>query len=290
VNGIVSRLTRDAKEFERAAAAQQEERRKLAQRVREKERNLRAAVHAEVIDIVVAGQGFHPSDAARQDAEGKGKHDWIPGPVEAGAPVPLSAEELVQLYRLNTDLRQEDENQIHSGLPPVDKLMRSDDFTSIAKALSSPLPHEPIQKDQWEIPANTIPAERLERLLLQIQDATARVETEPEWLRTCVHAGLLGNPHQAPWDDLVNLLEASAREIAECTHELLDFEVKVDPSLEIDEAFRVGGGAHDLGRWHRVLLAAWKVPVDEDPRSDSRQRQAACDSRRNPSSSARPSD
>lgn len=269
VNGIVSKLTRDAKEFERAAVARQDERRKLATKARERERDLRTAVHAEFIDIVVAGQGFHPSEAARQVADGRGKHNWIPGPVEPGAPVPLSAEELVQLYRLNADLRREDENQIRSGLPPVDKLMRPDDFTFISKALNSPLPHEPIERGQWEIPANTIPGDRLERLLAQIQEATVRVEKEPEWLRTCVHAGLLGEPHQAPWDDLVSLLEQSATEIAACTRELLDFEVKVEPSVDLDEALRAaeemlahvssGGG---IGFFSRIGKSSWTKTLE----------------------------
>jgi very-short-patch-repair endonuclease/DNA polymerase III delta prime subunit len=264
VNGIISRLTRDAREFERVAVARQEERRKLTQKVREKERDLRTAIHAEFIDIIVAGQGFHPSEAARQVAEGNGKHDWIPGLLEPGAPIPLAGEELAQLYRLNADLRREDEDQIHAGLPPIDTLMRPDDFTFISTALKSPLPHEPVERGQWEIPDNTIPGDRLERLLNQLQEATARVEKEPEWLRTCIHAALLGDPHQAPWDDMVSLLEQSATEIAACTGELLDFEVNIDLTTDADEALRAAeemlahlssGGR--IGFFSRIGKSSW---------------------------------
>src|SRR5579863_1453105 len=105
VGSIAERLSRaDAVSLELEARKLEAERRELLKKLREVRSQLTNARADEYRDIAIAGRSCAPADAARQVMEEKEAYSWIPGPVAAVAPLPLSAGELVDLYRTNTSL------------------------------------------------------------------------------------------------------------------------------------------------------------------------------------------
>src|SRR5256885_10576205 len=79
-------------------------------------------------DIVISGKTWTPADAARKVAQEKESLGWIPGPVAAVAPVPLSPPELTDLYRTNVSLSREDESELSGHLPDLRDLPGPEDF------------------------------------------------------------------------------------------------------------------------------------------------------------------
>jgi len=264
VNGIVAKLTSDKAVFDSRARALHEERRALKKRIVEKTRELKTALRAEIEDVVVAGRGTHPSEAARIIAGGLEANDWLPGEVDAGAPLPLSIADLSVLYRLNSDLRREDELLVLAGLPQVSELILPTDFRSVAAQLLAPLP----PPKEWRFPASTA-TESLRVLEAEISGALNLLDQAGPWVRSCIHAGLVGGEGRQTWVDFEAFIDSSFQEIAGLRRKLVGFEVTIDAALDVEEAasasdamamhVEAGGG---LSWFSRFGHADWTKTLD----------------------------
>src|SRR5438046_3262239 len=95
VGSIAERLSRaDAGSLELEAQKLEGERHELLTKLSEVRKQLMEARADEYRSIGIGGKSFAPADAARQVAAEKEMHGWIPGPVAAVAPLPLSPGEL----------------------------------------------------------------------------------------------------------------------------------------------------------------------------------------------------
>jgi very-short-patch-repair endonuclease/cellulose biosynthesis protein BcsQ len=179
VHAITQRLSdSDAARLHESARRLEEERRRLLRDIARARQALVEAIGSEYRSIVVAGQEYRPSDAARYVAEGIGRNDWIPGPVELGAALPLSREELAELYRLNRELTEVDEQELSVRLPDPQALFAPDEFDRIvARIREEPDGHRP---EWWlrshtsgEIPDLQAVAEEARTLGQRVQQAEA---------------------------------------------------------------------------------------------------------------------
>src|SRR5437588_2902465 len=115
VGSIAERLSRaDAGSLEMEAKKLEAERLDLLKKLEEIRNQLSDGRADEYRDIVISGKTWTPADAARKVAQEKESLGWIPGPVAAVAPVPLSPGELTDLYRTNVSLSREDESELSS--------------------------------------------------------------------------------------------------------------------------------------------------------------------------------
>src|SRR5262249_60185633 len=80
--------------------------------------------------VALRGKHWSPADAARKVAQEKEFYGWVPGPVAAVAPLPLSSFELTDLYRTNVSLSAEDEAALSGSLPEMHDLPQPNDFDS----------------------------------------------------------------------------------------------------------------------------------------------------------------
>src|SRR6266478_1545861 len=95
VGSIAERLSRaDAGLLETGAKKLEAQRLDLLEKQDEIRSQLTEARADEYRDIVISGKSWAPADAARKAAQEKETCSWIPGPVAAVAPVPLSPAEL----------------------------------------------------------------------------------------------------------------------------------------------------------------------------------------------------
>jgi len=178
VHAITQRLSDgDAARLHEEARRLEEERRRLLCEIAHKRRELVEAIGSEYRSIIVAGQEYRPSDAARYVAERTGC-DWIPGPVELGAALPLSREELAELYRLNRELTEVDEQELSVRLPDPQALFAPDEFDRIvARIREEPDGHRPEWWEQShtsdEIPDLQAVAEEARTLGQRVQQAEA---------------------------------------------------------------------------------------------------------------------
>ena len=91
----------DPRDLDKKVGILREQRNKIIDNLKRARNDLMMARNDEYRDIVILGQVFSPSQGARQVSKGKGVDDWIPGPLAAGEPLPLSLEEINDLYKSN---------------------------------------------------------------------------------------------------------------------------------------------------------------------------------------------
>lgn len=112
VRAIVERLSENPEALHQQARRLLDQREELLERIAELRLKLIESISAEYRPIVVGGREFPPSEAAKFVAAGTGIDDWIPGPIEGGANLPLSREEVIELYKLNEYLDQSEEAEL----------------------------------------------------------------------------------------------------------------------------------------------------------------------------------
>src|SRR5947209_11630246 len=108
VGSIAERLSRaDARALELEAKKFEAQRHDLLKKLEELRNQLSEARADEYRDISLAGKHWSPADASRKVAQEKEFYGWVPRPVAAAAPLPLSSTELTDLYRTNVSVTRE---------------------------------------------------------------------------------------------------------------------------------------------------------------------------------------
>ncbi len=265
VSGIVARLSRaDTAALASEAAGLAEQRRRLRARMEAVERELRQARRDEYADIVVAGEGVTPAIAARRVAAGKGAADWIPGPVEAGAALPLTVGQLRELYELNRRISAEDERDLSGTLPALDAVPTDEQFRALAaevrrlEALNLRADREVWVRDDQE-------PESLREMLEAAQEAVRPIaESEPWFLKAAI-AGQRGGDDRAVWDDLIEKVEGTCREIASLQALILEVGPRLDWDRPLADQVRISAeilayltSGRTLGRLARLWHREWR--------------------------------
>jgi hypothetical protein len=60
-----------------------------------------------------------------------GVHDWLPGPLKQGAPMPLSVSELTELYASNISLTEDEISELSCSLPYLGDLLTPAQFVQL---------------------------------------------------------------------------------------------------------------------------------------------------------------
>ncbi len=225
IEAIVERLSSsDADRLGYEAHTFQRQRGAILTRIREVRQQIIAARANEYRDVVVAGQGYTPSEAARTVSEGRGRHDWIPGPVRLGAPLPLSAGELIELYRTNTAVTPEDERELATVLPnpsdlpdPVEFERLMTDRTRLARKDLQ------LRQDLWSGAPKDQEPRTLEDLLQRLTQAAHPLHEMSGWRFAAIAAGRGDGIHREPWDKLLALIGTVYDTAAQTENSMLQY-------------------------------------------------------------------
>jgi very-short-patch-repair endonuclease len=204
----VSSLETEAKKLET-------ERLDLLKKLAEIRGRLADARADEYREIAIGGKSWAPADGARQVVQDKEVHGWIPGPVAAVAPLPLSAGELADLYRTSASISREDENELSGHLPELHDLPRADDFeSSVSERHRLVMEDLDLRSDLWESNATQSSPEEIEGLSAALVQAVEPLSGKDKWKLAAVYAGKYGDVHRQPWDQLVSFVRLVHREAA----------------------------------------------------------------------------
>lgn len=121
----------DPRDLDRKAGRLREQRNIILDDLKRARNDLMLARNDEYRDVVIAGQAFSPSGAARQVSKGKGENDWLPGPLAEGAPLPLGLEEINELYKSNEIVEEYGDGDFQDPTfhdERIRKLLAPDDF------------------------------------------------------------------------------------------------------------------------------------------------------------------
>lgn len=201
---------KDPLELERLSRTLQEHRRAMLTAVHDLKQQLHDAVASEYKEIVIGGTPYKPLQAAKFLAKGKKKYDWIPAPVTAGAPLPLSEKGVLDLYRTNRSVSALDEKEILLGLPSSSSLPRPDDFRRMISAQSSLERRDRYSGNEFWSDAPPVEKkyiETLKGLHQELQGCSEYLANADLWQLTLVEAGRRGDDHRAPWVSLLQTVE-----------------------------------------------------------------------------------
>jgi hypothetical protein len=243
VGSIAERLSRaDAGSLEMQAKRLESERLELLKKLDEIRNQLTEARADEHRDIAIAGKSWAPADAARQVMQEKEAHGWIPGPVAAVAPLPLSAGELADLYRTGVSISREDENELSGHLPELHDLPRAEEFeASLSERNRLGMEDLDLRSDLWESGAVQKSPEEIEGLSAALVQAVEPLSGKDKWKLAAVYAGKYGDVHRQPWDQLVSSVRLVHREAANAQESFVKYGPEVSGISAVKEQERIAG-------------------------------------------------
>jgi very-short-patch-repair endonuclease len=281
VGSIAERLSRaDAGSLETEAKKLESERIELLKKLDELRNRLSEGRADEYRDIVIAGKSWAPADAARQVVQEKETHGWIPGPVAAVAPLPLSPGELTDLYRTSVSITREDEHELSGHLPELHQLPRAEDFeSSVSERNRLGMEDLNLRSDLWESDEAQCSPGEIEALTAALVQAVEPLSGRDKWKLAAVYAGRYGDVHRQPWDQLVSLVRLVHREAANGQESFVKYGPEASSGFAVKEQERVAteilGHLEDGGKLGSITLfthKSWDQFLDQTKVNNARPR------------------
>lgn len=135
INEIAIKSTNlDLHESKRKIEGLENERKDLINKYREKQKELIQIRGAEYKDIIYDNETIPPIEAAKFVNSGYGKYNYITGKsIDDTMGLPLSLDELRELYSTNKFISEEEDEILNYTLPSLDLIWKTDKFTKITQ-------------------------------------------------------------------------------------------------------------------------------------------------------------
>ncbi len=281
VGSIAERLSRaDAGSLELEAKKLECERLDLLKKLDEVRNQLTDARADEYREIVISGKSWVPADAARQVMQEKEAHGWIPGPVAAVAPLPLSPGELADLYHTSVSLSREDEQELSSHLPELHDLPSSEEFeASVSERNRFGMEDLDLRSDLWESGTAQSSPQEIGLLAAALAQAVEPLSGKDKWKLAAVYAGKYGDVHRQPWDQLVSFVRLVHREAANAQESFVKYGPQASDGSAVKEQERIAGeiiahleGGGKLGSLTLFTHKSWSQFLEQTKVNNARPR------------------
>jgi very-short-patch-repair endonuclease len=279
VRGILSRLTTASERgLAEEVIALSKTRSNLIAEIDKISADIKAVREAEYQPVLVGGESYQPADGARWVQSNADGNDWIPGPLEPGAPMPLSASEVAEFYAAGGRVSEAEEREIAGGLPSMDVLPSPSDFAEDVAALGAVEPED--LAPFWERGAGEEEIDDLKELLRLLEQGSRSLDHFAPWQRAIVSAGHPGTADKEIWKSLESQIRECVQKWEKAKPALLDREVRLPSDIDGGDQRRItteilvhleGGGA--LNAWSLLFHGDWKRAVrawrvnDSEPRT-----------------------
>ncbi len=213
INGIVTYLSKtDSQSLTLEIAARSRKRADLKEKLKAAETEALHIRKSEYTDIIVAGEGVSPSEAARRVHELEKNHAWIPGPLEDGAPLSLTEEELRELYTTNERISPTEENCLQEGVPELTSLPKPSEAAALFTEISAiDAQSANYNAGKWQH-SNQDPV-KLSALRDQLH-RIAETFSSHDWIHRVIGDSSSEAERQQPWLSLIAQIRQSNQDIA----------------------------------------------------------------------------
>ena len=250
------------------------ERNRLIEGMDKLQASMLEAREGEYRDIVFASKSISPAEAARKVRDGVGKHDWIPGTVALGKPLPLSSGELAELYSTNAATTADDDLHVDGPLPELDNLPTPDDFEAKIHTCDTLAQQEAYDSSFWHGVSFTDRHIRLlESLVERFLQAVRDFRGMEQWQLAALDAGRAGDADRAPWDHLLGKIDEVKQLASEARFSGFKYRPSVSTDLPNQEQLQVATAISRRVETHgrltrfslafkpqwRQAIAAWQV-------------------------------
>ena len=270
IREIAERLNNDALTFERSAAELRKQRNEIITKLKEMRQKLYHARADEYRDLSVRGKTYAPSEAARIVQEGKGIDDWIPEPILLGNSLPLSEEDIAELYSTNRSVSLNDETDLALSLPAPELVLPTHDFAKMVQQYRELNGIEIRDRaDLWE-PLTMLSSESPETILAKTQQAMMPIIqglNDPLKL-ALINDGRRDETYRKPWDDLIEKINQVVKTASGSLTLMLEYEPQLAPDISIDQQLKALDEITDhldkgsgLGRLTLLMHSEWKAVI-----------------------------
>lgn len=248
------------------------DRRRLIEEIRNLRLMQRDCVKAEYDEIVIGGEAFTPSEAARFVREGTGRHDWIPGPLktdERGKVCPLSVSDVESLYRSQQQISEQVEIELRAGLPAEGWLPSTAVWVKLVNSVQSlKTQADSITHPIWA--HSSFGAEILKSTLGHLEQCIqeiAKIEAAGTWLLDLVEAGF-DQGSGAVWKDLKSLVDATIHCEAVASSSVMEYAPELpaefrteDVLTELKAIYVHVEGGRGLAIWQLAFTSPGKAAI-----------------------------
>ena len=208
VTAVLEKLNSyDAVQLRREAKRFSIERSRLLEELAEARKKALEARTSEYRAITVGGRDFLPTDAAKLISAGVGACDWIPGPIELGATIPLAVSEVEELYSSNVQLTEEEEREISRQSPDTSDLLDPDAFADlIDTSARADFASETNSLDFWISDGTPGNVKELQSLRDEVDGLRRRLGNFPDWSFVIISDCVTSEAAREKWASLAQLI------------------------------------------------------------------------------------
>jgi very-short-patch-repair endonuclease len=242
VDEIVSRLSRnDANQLEQVAEGLQKRREALIGSLRELANSILNARADEYREIVVGGEAVTPSEAARMVYVGRESLDYIPCPVELGSPLPLSDQELSELYATNESVSLTDETELRGLLPNPKELLLPAEFDALIQERNELAKHDfRYRTDLWESLPRNEHLEALEDFSAKVRRAADFINKCEAWQLAVMLSGYYGGNHRKPWESFLAQVDETWTAVSVVQDSLIEHDPQLPEGFSLEQSLAIG--------------------------------------------------
>jgi very-short-patch-repair endonuclease/DNA polymerase III delta prime subunit len=269
VKGIVHRLSTSTEErLQAEVGSLVVERSALAAEIEAMQAELRAARENEYLPIEVAGHKMSPAEAARFVGQHAQRLGLLPGPIPAGASLPLTEGELRELYESNDLVSADEERELDLGLPAENELPTADQFEAAVARINTG--RRPEAERSWKAAPEAAEVAPLQAAKAAIEELAVDLNGLAPWQRRLVAAGHAGGAEESVWRDLAERIERAAAQWREGHPLLLEHAPSIDPALPrkevraalVEMQSHVGVGKLKTGGLSMLFRGQWKAVLE----------------------------
>jgi len=269
VRELAARLSDNPEQYKSEAAKLRMRRSEILSDLKKSRSELLLVVGNEYTPIVLAGKEIEPSQAAKEVSPGDGIHDWIPGVIDASAPLPLADTEVRQAYEIGQRISVLEEAELSENLPKLTLLAsgelfkdKVDEFNDLMRSDFS------FRKDLWTLPKDELIS--LDEICTKVTEQVRYVQEmrkEP-WKLAVLQAGMEGGASTEVWNllcqnikDLRDQAQAAAKYIFEHGPKLTEgvkFEQQLQTLAQIEVHFQKNGTLSIV----KKFISGWSGSID----------------------------
>jgi very-short-patch-repair endonuclease len=144
------------------------------------------------------------------------------------------------LYRTNTSVSRDAENELSGHLPELQDIPGPEEFdASVNEQNRLSLEDLDFRSDLWEARSSEGPADVLQALASSLAQAVEPLSGKEKWKLAAIYAGKYGGAHRHPWDQLISLVRVVHREAANAQEALLKYGPQVSGNLALEDQERL---------------------------------------------------
>lgn len=269
VRELAARLSDNPEQYKGEAAKLRARRSEILSDLKKSRSELLLVVGSEYTPIVLAGKEIDPSQAAKEVSSGDGIHDWIPGVIDASAPLPLADTEVRQAYEIGQRISVSEEAELSENLPKLTLLAsgelfkdKVDEFNDLMRSDFS------FRKDLWTLPKDELIS--LDEICTKVTEQVRSVQEmrkEP-WKLAVLQAGMEGGASTEVWillcqniKDLRDQAQAAAKYIFEHGPKLTEgvkFEQQLQTLSQIEVHLQKNGTISIV----KKFISGWSASID----------------------------